>query len=113
MKAALKHIILFFILLYSCMAYAQNAWLDSVKKVITKQKADTNKINSLINLSEAYRFSYPDSALMYAQQALAIAEKLRDDNATFWSITAVSGALYVLGNYTLELDYALKMRQSL
>jgi len=110
MKAALKHIILFFILLYSCMAYAQNAWLDSVKKVITKQKADTNKINSLINLSEAYRFSYPDSALMYAQQALAIAEKLHDDNATFWSITAVSGALYVLGNYTLELDYALKMR---
>lgn len=110
MKASLKYIILFFILLYSSVTYAQNAWLDSVKKVITTQKADTNKVNSLINLSEAYRFSYPDSSLMYAQQALSIAEKSQNDNTTFWSIVAVSGPLYVLGNYTLELDYALKVQ---
>lgn len=52
MKASLKYIILFFILLYSWVTYAQNAWIDSVKKVTTTQKAGTNKVNSLINLSK-------------------------------------------------------------
>ena len=53
-------------------------WIDSVKKVLPTQKADTNKVNTLLSLSGAYRFSYPDTALVYAQQALSLAEKLQD-----------------------------------
>jgi len=109
MKALAQSICTFsFVLLCSFAAYTQTAWIDSVKKVITTQKPDTNRVNSLIKLSDAYRFSYPDSALVYAQQALLVAEKLQDDNKIFESIIAVNGCLFVLGNYALELDYAYK-----
>ena len=37
--------------------------------------------------------SYPDSALVYAQQALSLAEKLQDDNKIFWSIVAINGCI--------------------
>src|SRR4051812_3044084 len=108
MKTAATNIILFFIFLPSLTAYTQTQWIDSVKKVIATQKPDRNKVASLINLSDALNFSYPDSGLMYAQQALSLAEKLNSDTAIFWSIVSVNGSLYVLGNYPLELDYAFK-----
>ena len=59
-------------------------------------------------MAEEYRFSYPDSALLYAQRALSISEKLNNDSCVFWSIVSANGALYVLGNYNLELEYAFK-----
>jgi two-component system sensor histidine kinase UhpB len=104
-------ILLFFAALLTSTTQAQDQWIDSVKKVLLTQKTDTNKINTLFQLSGAYRFSYPDTALVYTQQALSIAEKLQDDNKIFWSMVNVSGCLYVLGNYTLELDYALKVKE--
>jgi two-component system NtrC family sensor kinase len=77
MKTEARYIILFSILLlYLFAAYTQTQWVDSVKKVLSTQKEDTNKVTTLINLSGAYRFSYPDSGLVYAQKALSLAEKL-------------------------------------
>ena len=87
---------------------AKAQWVDSVKKVLQTQQANSDKINTLRNLSDAYRFSYPDTALAYAQQALSIAEKSKSDSAIFWSIVTVNGVLYIIGNYALELDYAFK-----
>jgi signal transduction histidine kinase len=111
MKIIILHICIFAnLLLFSSDAYTQNHWIDSLKKAIAIQKPDTNEVYTLLNLSDTYRFSYPDSALAYAQQALSMAEKLQDENAIFHSITSVSGALYVLGNYTLELDFAFRAK---
>jgi two-component system sensor histidine kinase UhpB len=111
MKFLSFYIILLFFLAHFTSARAQDPWIDSVKKVLLTQKADTNKINTLLQLSGAYRLSYPDTALVYAQQAVSIAEKLQDDNKIFWSITSVGACLGILGNYTLELDYALKVKE--
>jgi signal transduction histidine kinase len=109
MKALAQSICTFsFVLLCSFAAYTQTAWIDSVKRVIATQIPDRNKVMSLINLSDALNFSYPDSGLMYSQQALSLAEKLNSDTAIFWSIVSVNASLYVLGNYALELDYAIK-----
>ena len=108
MKTAARNIILFFSILYSSAAYTQTAWIDSVKKVLPAQKEDTNKVSTLISLSWAYRFSYPDSGLVYAQKALSLAEKLNSEESTFWSLVSINQTLYILGNYALELDYAFK-----
>ena len=59
-------------------------------------------------MSWTYRFSYPDSSLVYAQNALSLAEKIHSDKDAFWSIVSINQSLYVLGNYALELDYAFK-----
>ena len=108
MKAAIGTITLFLLLLFSGPLYTQNAWIESLKKSLETATADTSKANALLALSDAYRFSNPDSALLYGQQALLIAEKIKSDSKIFWSIVAVNSALYVLGNYALELDYAYK-----
>jgi two-component system sensor histidine kinase UhpB len=108
MKASLRYIILFFILLYSFVTYAQNSWLDSVRKAAASQKEDTNKVNALNSLSGIYQISYPDSGLAYAQKALALAEKLHFESGIFLAEITASESLMILGNYPLELDYAFK-----
>src|SRR5450432_498874 len=107
MKTSSRYIILF-LFLYSSVAYAQTEWMDSIKKVAATQKADTNKVITLIGLSYAYQQSYPDSGFYFARQALDLAEKLQYDRGIFWSIVYINKSLYILGNYSLELDYAFK-----
>lgn len=111
MKVLFRYVFLFFIFL-SCSyeGYTQTLWIDSVKKVLPTQKEDTDKVTALLNLSWAYRFSYPDSSLVYAQTALSLAEIIHSDESVFWSLVGMNQSLFVLGNYTLELDYAFKER---
>lgn len=108
MNSLIRNILFSFLLLHSTAICAQNKWLDSVKSVLNTQKPDTSKIWTLITLSESYKQSDPDSGFYYAQQALALAEKLQFDNGIFWSIVEINKSLYALGNYTLELDYAFR-----
>jgi two-component system sensor histidine kinase UhpB len=96
------------LLMFSFGVRAQNKYIDSLKKVLSIQKADSDKVKTLINLSESYKFFAPDSALAYGKRALSISEKINSDWGIFWSIVTINKALYLLGNYALELDYAFK-----
>ena len=109
MKASFQNINLFFILLLcSSAAYTQTQWIDSVKKVLVTQKEDTNKVWLLMGMSDYYSFNNPDSGLICAKQALSLAETLHYDPGIFWSIVSLDHSLYITGNYTMELDYALR-----
>jgi two-component system sensor histidine kinase UhpB len=109
MKTPVRYICLSaMLLMFSFGARAQNKYIDSLKKALPIQKADSNKVKTLINLSESYKFFAPDSALAYGKRALSISEKINFDRGIFWSIVAINKALYLLGNYALELDYAFK-----
>jgi tetratricopeptide (TPR) repeat protein len=93
-----------------CLAvYSQGPWFDSIKQVASTQKNDTLKVHTLLRLCEAYSFSYPDTGFIYGQQAYALSEKLDYDNGRLYSIININAALYALGNYTLELDYAFRL----
>lgn len=82
--------------------------IDSLKKDLKTQLSDTAKIYTLVDLSHYYQQFYPDSSLMYAQQALALAKKLEYEDGIFWSVASINSALIYTGNYPLELDYAFK-----
>jgi two-component system, NarL family, sensor histidine kinase UhpB len=99
----------FFFLQVSLNVYAQTQWIDSIKKVLITQKDDSGKVASLLNISDAYRFVFPDSALTYAEQALLLAQKINDDEVILRSLCAISGSLYILGNYNRELEYTFKV----
>lgn len=92
----------------SLSAHGQNLWLDSLLKVARVQKENTAKVWTLWNIARCYVFNDPDSGIFYAKHALAISEKYHYDSGTFWSIQALHLALHVTGNYTEELNYALK-----
>lgn len=90
------------------MVQAQTPWTDSMRQVISLQKEDTIQLKNLISLSSAYAFYRPDSALYYGRRALSLAEKLDINESRFWSRIAISGALFLTGNYVLQLDNALQ-----
>src|SRR5882724_308964 len=96
------------LLLGPLTASAQNKWTDSVKTALVRQKEDTNKVNTLLALSDSYQLNYPDSGFAYAQRALALAEKLHFETGIFWAEITSSHTSMILGNYPLELDYAFK-----
>jgi two-component system sensor histidine kinase UhpB len=108
MKAAVVITVLFLLLFFSGTAYTQASWIDSLKKAVVTQKEDTNKIWTLNSISYYYSFNAPDSGVMYAKEALALSEKLQFDKGIFWSIQSLDRSLYLTGNYTMELDYALR-----
>jgi len=109
MKTSFQYILSFLLLLiFSLRAYTQPQWIDSVKKVLPVQKEDINKVWALRSISDYYSFNDPDSGLIYAKKALALAEKLKNDQGIFWSMVSIDHSLYISGNYTDELDNALK-----
>jgi tetratricopeptide (TPR) repeat protein len=90
-------------------AYTQSPWHDSVKHVAAIQKNDTNRVRTLINLCDAYAFTFPDTAFAYGKQAFDLAERLDFDWGRLYSLISLNSALYAMSNYTLELDYARKL----
>ena len=116
MKTSVRNIVLFSILLpWSYTAYTQApggnkdiSSIDSLKKVLATQIADTNKVITLLRLSGSYRWHYPDSSLDYAHQALDLAGILNYEVGIFWSISAICGASILVGNYPVEIEYAFK-----
>lgn len=98
----------FVCILFSSIAHAQSTWIDSIRKVLATQKEDTNKVWILTYMSTYYAFNDPDSGIIRGKEALALAEKLQYDKGIFWSIVSIDHSLYITGNYTLELDYAIR-----
>jgi len=96
------------ILFWLSSACAQNNDIDSLKKALQTQKADTNKVKLLISLSNAYAYLYADTGVAYGIQAFELAEKLKYDSGVFWSIVPLSAALSIVGNYTLSLSFCFK-----
>jgi len=104
-----KAIILYSLLFYSVnIIYAQNKTIDSLKQALSVAKEDINKVVLLIYLSHNYNWSYADTSLMYAEQALDLAQKLNNKPVISFAEGQMSSTLLTLGNYPLALDYGFK-----
>src|SRR6478672_9929848 len=109
MKSSARNTFLFsFLLFCSFTAYAQNNYIDSLKKVLLTQKEDTNKVYTLCFLSDRYAESYADTGLAYAQQALNLAENLNFEFGIWGAEVNLGRSLTTLGNYPLSLNYLFK-----
>lgn len=65
-----------------------------------EQSTDTTKVKLLYGLSLSYvAGSYADTALVYSQQAIDLAEKLNYEEGLFWSQIMQGEALAILSNY--------------
>ncbi len=83
---------------------AQNKTVDSLQLVLTKQKEDSNKINTLNRLAGELKNKAPGQSISYAQQALELAAKLSFTKSPGLSNIIIGNANFRLGNY----DEALK-----
>ncbi len=107
--------ILLSIAIYShCMG--QGHTMDSLQNVLKTEKEDTNKVNTLNALSVLLQYAKPDSAIIIAQQAYALATKLGWIKGNVLACKNIGVAYYDEGIFPKALDNdlkALKMAEEL
>ena len=103
-------LVLLFCFAFSFFVQGQTLLIDSLKKVVTTSTIVSRRVKALHELSDSYAYSYPDSALAWAKDALALSEKIKDDTLIFWSYVCIGRSLYPLGNFSAELDNAYKLQ---
>jgi tetratricopeptide (TPR) repeat protein len=79
--------------------------LDSLLQALASQPADTNKVNTLNELSKEFRNIQPDSALLFANQGLALSVRLGFMHGMAKSSHNAGAACYVQGQYTQALAH--------
>ena len=71
-----KNILFIFLFLIPFFCFAQDAKIDSLKKVIAVSKDDTSKVNTLNELSKVIRTAKPLETIRYGKEAIELATKL-------------------------------------
>src|SRR4051812_43789136 len=98
-----------FLFLCFCKIVAQQETnADSLKQKLVSAKEDTNKVWLLIKLARLYPWSYPDSGILYSQQALQLAQKINSIDGQIVSYGILAEAFSGKGNYPTALEAALK-----
>jgi signal transduction histidine kinase len=109
MNIAYRNISLFAIFLLCLnLGYPQNSGIDSLKKLLQIQRQDTNKVNLLSEISFVSLGHLPDSSIVYAQQAMHLAEKLQYEPGVLNAALSLSDAYTTTGNYPMAIDFGFK-----
>jgi two-component system, NtrC family, sensor kinase len=106
----LKALVSLFFLFISFIRIAaqQESYADSLRRELVSAKEDTNKVWLLINLGVFYQWSYPDSGILYAQEASRLAQKLNFTPGEIRANSVAYEAFSGKGNYPKALEASLK-----
>lgn len=100
-----KKISYYFILLFlSTQSIGQSLRIDSIKKVISTQSVDSQKVNSLLSLSKEFFSISPEEAINYAITARDLAQKTDFKSGLAYSYKNLGIAYYMLGNYVASIE---------
>ncbi|MCU7551605.1 tetratricopeptide repeat protein [Chitinophagaceae bacterium LB-8] len=103
-----KYLLILPLLPFAMAAPAQNKLIDSVKQELLKAREDTHKVKLLIAQAQNYLWSYADTAVMYAQPAMRLAQRLNYQWGIAHAQRNMALALNTLGYYPQALNYAFK-----
>ncbi len=94
---------------FSRICFSQNQFkIDSLLNTLKTAKEDTNKANELQYLSHTLSLSDPDNSLSYAQQELALSQKLNFKQGIINAYQSIAGFYFEKGNFTNALNYSIK-----
>ena len=104
-----KAFITILLLLHLQCVYTQTTQqYDSLKNLISSAKDDSTKFWKTAELLWGYLYSIPDSASLYAQQNILLAQKMKSDDALHMAYAQYSILEQINGNYTGALQYGLQ-----
>jgi signal transduction histidine kinase len=86
------------------VAQTANHFIDSLEDVLSDNIHDTTRINSLINLSEAYTFINFQKSLQFSQDAFELTNKIKNNKLKY------KAAQKLASNYSLEGDYSSALK---
>jgi tetratricopeptide (TPR) repeat protein len=112
MQLFIKLMFFYWLISLVTSVYAQNKSPASLKLIIPA--SDTARVTQLLNLSKRVQPLNPDSALLYAQQALTIARNTSNSVGEANSLNRAGVVLWKNGKYDRALHYflnSLKIRE--
>src|SRR5688572_14200826 len=95
-----------FIILSIVEAFSQTQ-IDSLRNLLKNDKEDSGKVDHLLALSEIYSYQNSDSAILFAEQAKKIAEKIKDKGRMVDALSEMGWNTYVKADYPKALDIYL------
>jgi tetratricopeptide (TPR) repeat protein len=104
----LKRYFLFSVLLFSFFCNAQNRKADSLVLILPKAKNDIDKVQLLNTIADEYKNSDPKLMVLYGNQALQLAAKIKFKTAQGNALLNLGNANIILGNYLEALRYFSK-----
>lgn len=105
----MKKIFLVFILMYCLtVVQAQKNKADSIRILLNKELADTNRVKFMWQLADASSLYNPDSAFILSQQALFLARQIKYLEGESRSLGIIANAFIKIGNYPKALEYYLQ-----
>ncbi|MFI5154448.1 MAG: ATP-binding protein [Chitinophagales bacterium] len=112
----MKSVFVCFLLGLALPCYAQQSQLDSLRMELIKAKDDSSKVLIMTELEEKFRFHNSDSAISYAQRALALAQKSKFLYGQYLAYINLFFPYNIVGDYTKTLQAmvaALKIAEQL
>ena len=82
--------------------------IDSLKHQLAISKPDTNRVEVLAGLSFFYKFSNPDSAFFYGQQAITLASKIHYPKGEIEGLLWLGVTNSALGNISKAMELCFK-----
>ena len=80
-------------LIFCCLQIlGQNKSIDKLKEELSVAKEDTSKVWVLNDLSINYTYSFADTAVMYAQMQLQLAQKLNFKRGEAYAMQSLADA---------------------
>ncbi|RRA99934.1 tetratricopeptide repeat-containing sensor histidine kinase [Larkinella rosea] len=87
------------------MACAQSPEIDSLKRQLIQQRADTNRVRRLNRLGHLYLDIKPDTSYRLAQQAYRLAQQLDDKPGQARGLNLMGSSLSNLGDYPKAIRF--------
>ena len=72
-----KIIFLLLLTVFVCNIYGQDNISDSLMRLLVKENNDSTRVNLLEDICQSYVYSKPDTALLMAREALALAKQIK------------------------------------
>jgi signal transduction histidine kinase len=101
----------FLFLLCSLLSHAQFEYFGlrpELKRQLEQARQDTTRLRLYVRLSNNYVFSYPDTALQYAQQGLRLAQRINNQRWAAYNSLSIAQSFIVMGNQPTAIEIALK-----
>lgn len=89
-------------------AIGQPRKIDSLSAALRLEKTDTGRVTLLWNLCEAYEVYKPDSALLFGQEALLLARKIKYTEGESRALDHMADAFGRVGDYPKALEYYIE-----
>jgi len=92
------------LIFFQHLNFAQSSNIDSLQKLLKKDKEDTTKVNHLTELAKELMYSNPDTSIFLSTQALHLAEKQKWKKGMANSYFRLAACNYLKGDYTVALE---------